>query len=210
MKKLTAIIIALSTAAVLCSCGSVDSNKNSAEKAEKSEVVTTAPNDDIVTETFTLPSRETFAKVPDEASQSFDYVIRSVKKTYPVTEKGATRLYGYLGEEDINECKCYIFAVYDKKEDVHTEVATVAVTEDSSEIYVYNSELSVYESLETSENDSSSNEYHWAETANTSEDVTDSIHDDVTLSSETEALSDDGISLNAEESSETDNSLSYE
>lgn len=206
MNKLIAIVIALSTAAVMCSCGNVNSDKKSSGKTEKAEAVTTAPDDEAVTETFTLPSRETFAKVPDEASQSFDYVIKSVKKSYPVTEKGATRLYGYLGEEDINECKCYIFAVYDKKEDVHTEVATVAVTEDSSEIYVYNNELSVYETLETSEEDSAVSEYHWADGETSSEENSESIAED-TLSSETEALADDSSLPISDESSETDNSL---
>lgn len=205
MKKLTAIIIALSAAALMCSCGSVDSDKKSAEKAEKSDVVTTAPDDEAVTETFTLPSRETFAKVPDEAAQSFDYVIKSVKKSYPVSEKGATRLYGYLGEEDINECKCYIFAVYDKNDDVHTEVATVAVTEDSSEIYVYNNELSVYEALETPEDDSTDSEYHWAEDDSSSEEISDSITEE-TLSSESDVFVGDSSLQVPDESSEMDSS----
>lgn len=206
MKKLTAIIIAICAAAVMCSCGSVNSDKKSSEKAEKSDVVTVAPDDEAVTETFTLPSRETFAKVPDEAAQSFDYVIKSVKKSYPVSEKGSTRLYGYLGEEDINECKCYIFAVYDKKKDVHTEVATVAVTEDSSEIYVYNNELSVYEALETPEDDSTDSEYHWAEDNSSSEEIPDSIAEEA-LSSEIDVSSNDDSSLISDESHEMDSSI---
>lgn len=202
MKKFTVIITALFTAAVMCSCGSVESEKKSSNKSPKNNVVTTAPEEEGSTETFTLPSRETFAKVPDEASQSFDYVIKSVKKSYPVSEKGATRLYGYLGEENINECKCYIFAVYDKQKDVHTEVATVAVTEDSSEIYVYNDELSVYETLEAPDDDDSVVEYNWADN---SLSETDSENTDEQVSSfENETSADDIDSQDSVEITETD------
>ncbi len=164
MKIFTVLIMTLCAAAVMCSCSnSTEKDSSSKGSAASENAVTEAPEESASTETFTLPSRETFAQLPAEAEESFDYVIQAVKKSHPSEEKGSKRLYGYLGVEEINDCSCYLFAVYDEKKDVHTEVATVAVTEDSSELYIYNSDTLTYEVLEVPEGEDDTEEYHWAE-----------------------------------------------
>lgn len=194
MKRIIALLTAIFTAAAMCSCGSSGkSDSDSSKKSETTTAVTTVAEEEVTTETFTLPSKETFAQIPDEAAESFDYVIEAVKKSHPTEVKGSTRLYGYLGEEDVNDSKCYLFAVYDKKKDVHTEVATVAVTEDSSELYVYNSETLTYVPLEVPEDENVKPEYHWAESdaenssaVETEADLSSEVAEEVTVETQTE------------------------
>ncbi len=144
------VLLAVTAAVALASCGGSTGSKTQAAK-QTSAVTTDAETSSASTETFTIPERDTFAEIPEGAEQSFDMVMDAVNKSYPNDEKGSHRLYGYMGEEQIDEEKCYIFAVYDRKKDVHTEVATAAVNEDSSKVYVYNEDTMTYQLLDIPE-----------------------------------------------------------
>lgn len=204
MKKVTVFAALMLCAAVFCSCGAA--NGSSAAAKENTDVTTTvqtaAPDDEnVTTETFTLPSKETFAQIPEDAEQSFDVVIKAVKASYPAENK-TKRLYGYLGEEEVNDCQCYIFAVYDKNKDVHTEVATVAASVDGSSIFVYNAETLTYDVLDIPEDTSSAKtEYHWAEDSSS---YVDDVNSDSTLDSSSQSESD----LSSADTSSESSSLS--
>lgn len=109
-----------------------------------------------------LPDKSTLEKIPDEAVDSFDYVVETIKVIYPQQED-SKRLYGYMGVETVNNKDCYVFVIYDQANDVHTKVATIAIETDSDKMYSLDEENNSYSELDVPDDSSSQTEEEWAD-----------------------------------------------
>lgn len=163
MKK--ALVLSILAAAVMTFTGcngkvqsTVDKNTNLAN----TNVASSADSSSADKTESSLPDKSTFEKIPDEAVDSFNYVINASKKLYPETESGK-RLYGYIGDKVVNKSDCYIFVIYDVMDNVNTKVATLAKSKATSLLYVLNDETGKYNEVTISEDDSSSElTFDWA------------------------------------------------
>lgn len=136
MKKISLLIVLCFTL-MISGCGS-NNSKQAEKNSSKSSATTSA--EDITTseetiESFTIPSRDTFAEIPDEAELSFDRVVNTIDKTFPKAKKNVKRYYGYMGEQPVDGTPSYVFAIYDRTDDADVLVATAAVTADNSRVY---------------------------------------------------------------------------
>lgn len=176
--KMRKVVIAAACCAVLmCGCGSKKTEVKKDEVAKTEQVITTGAEDVTTdghtTETFSIPSRETFAEIPAEAEQSFDCVIKTIDKTFPKAKKSTKRYYGYMGEQQVDGTLSYVFAIYDSKEGVQTPVATAAVTADNSRVYALDEDSEQFWLLEQYEPATEKAEFSWTVTAPVDEVTTD-------------------------------------
>ena len=132
------IFLTLTLALSLTSCAGIANDDNS-----RSTEATTA-----MTKNYTIPSRETFAELPEEQVNSLDYVIEAVDNKYP-KESGIKRYYGYMGEEVVDGSKCFVFGVYDQSSEGQAQIATAAVTEDNTKVYALDDASQEYALIKT-------------------------------------------------------------
>ena len=124
--------------------------KNTAEKAQAAEESTT-------TSSFSIPGREAFTQIPEGAEGAFDKVIDAVDSAFPKEKKSSHRLYGYMGQQEINDVSCYVFAVYDKDgDDVETQVTTAAISVDGQQVFTYDEQTTAFTRLQLPETETDS------------------------------------------------------
>lgn len=154
-----AFFAAVVAAAAVCmtGCGST-AKKDSKKTAEAAVTEQRELSEQTVIEQ--LPAADEFEKIPDDAVDAFNYSVSELKRVCPV--KGKTkRLYGYVGEETVENADCYVFCVYDQKKDETFYVGKVAKTKADDRLYLYD-ENSGYELVENDD------EPCWSETVTAS------------------------------------------
>lgn len=164
MKKLIIATAIMCTVFSFSACGRFADNKKESNVNLANNEVTTAQTeatDETPDESVSLPDRNTLEKIPDEAVDSFDQVVDVCKEVYPQAEK-SKRLYGYTGIQTVNKKDCYIFVIYDKKDDVLTKVATIAAETASDKLYTIDDETGSAEMLDT-ENVKTQETESWAD-----------------------------------------------
>ena len=200
MKKLIVLTAIVCAAISLVSCGKTNSSENvNLANTEVTSSVTTENTEEDET-VSSLPDKTTFEKVPDEAVDSFNYMIETTKKIY--TDTNGKRLYGYIGVETISNKSCYIFAVYEENDGVHTAVATVGVEPNSLKIYALDEQTQKFALLDVPADSDDESQAAWADV------VTDSFagylsadnekSDDVTISTISDETSENLTAVNAQ------------
>lgn len=172
MKKIV-IMTAICCILLLTGCGS----KKTKDIKKTETTVQTITTDDMTTdgqttEVFVIPPRETFAEIPGEAVQSFDYAVKTIDKTFPKKKKSTKRYYGYLGEEQIEGELSHVFAVYDSNGEKQSSVATTAVTADCSKVYALDENSGHYWLIERYEPVRPLAEFSWTVTAAPDDELT--------------------------------------
>lgn len=167
MKKIV-LMTAICCLLLMAGCGSTKS-KDMENKGAASQEISA---DDMNAEGFDIPPRETFAKIPGGAEQSFDYVVKTIDKNFPKAENSVKRYYGYLGEEEVDGALSYIFAVYDSADGSHSAVATAAVTADCSKVYALDENSGQYWLIEKYEPAQKPAEYSWTVTVPAEDELT--------------------------------------
>ena len=165
MKKIV-IMTAICCVLLLTGCGSkktkdVQKIETSAQTISVEDMTT----DGQTTEDFVIPPRETFAEIPGDAEQSFDYVVKTIDKNFPKAKKSVKRYYGYLGEEQVEGELSYVFAVYDSANGSNSTVATAAVTADCSKVYALDENSGHYWLIEKYEPVRKPAEFSWTVTS---------------------------------------------
>lgn len=143
------IFLTFSLAMILSSCASI------ANDSDSRTTQTTA-----MTQNYTIPSRETFAELPEEQVSTLDYAIEAVDNKFP-KESGIKRYYGYMGEETVDGGRCFVFGVYDQSAEGQAQIATAAVSEDNSKVYVLDEASHQYSLIKTFSEKKVPDEYSW-------------------------------------------------
>lgn len=144
------------------SAGKTEDNVNLANTAVTTAESVEDENEKESETVSSLPDKNTLEKIPDEAVESFDYVVETAKVIYPQHE-GSKRLYGYMGVEAVNNRDCYVFVIYDQADDLNTKVASIAIETDSDKMYSLDKETNSYSELEVPDESSSEAEEKWAD-----------------------------------------------
>lgn len=152
MKKLISVLC-LCTIVALAGCGKSNSkyenvnltNSNVQEEKDKND-------------TSSSPSKADFQTVPDEGEKALDQVVEVAKESFK-DSKGKL-MYGYQGEQKINNVECYIFTVYSGDNDTYTELGTFAVVKKTDALYQLNKDTNKFEIVEQEADKTSS----WADT----------------------------------------------
>ena len=161
------VLTAVCCAVLTVGCGSTKlDNKETAAAPNPavtsvSEEITT---NEMTTESYTIPSRETFAEIPAEAEVSLDRVIKTVDKTFPKAKKSVKRYYGYLGEQLVDGTQSYVYAIYDSTDEGQNIVATAAVTNDNNRVYILDEDSEQYWLLDEYAPERVTVQYSWTET----------------------------------------------
>ena len=158
-----AIIVAAAVMSVVCLGGC--SAKNVKKAADKAVVAADAAEPvaekNVITE---LPDKTEFVKIPNEAVEAFNFGIEELKNVCPI-DKGFKRLYGYVGEEKVENADCYVFCVYDQKKDETLYVGKIARAVEAEKLWFDNGEG--YELIETEKSPA------WSETVTETYAVTE-------------------------------------
>lgn len=168
LHKMKKIVLMTAICCLLLTAGCGSTKTKDEEKASSQKVSA----DDITTESFDIPPRETFAEIPSGAEQSFDCVVKTIDKNYPKAEKSVKRYYGYLGEEEVDGALSYIFAVYDSADGSHSTVATAAVTADCSRVYALDENSGQFWLIEKYEPAQKPAEFSWTVTVPAEDELT--------------------------------------
>ena len=158
-----AILVAAAVMSVVCLGGC--SSKEVKEAADKAVVAADAaePVDEknVITE---LPDKTEFVKIPNEAVEAFNFGVEELKNVCPI-DKGFKRLYGYVGEEKVENADCYVFCVYDQKKDETIYVGKIARAVEAEKLWFDNGEG--YKLIETEKSPA------WSETVTETYAVTE-------------------------------------
>ncbi len=122
----------------------------SGNSSEKELTTAQTAEVDILAESHVIPPREAFAEIPAEAEQAFDHVIKTIDKSYPKSDGGVRRYFGYTGEEIIDGAKCYVFTIYDSSEEAVSKVVTAAVSDDCVKVFGMDDDSGIYRLIEES------------------------------------------------------------
>ncbi|MGN0594497.1 MAG: hypothetical protein ACI4I6_05015 [Hominimerdicola sp.] len=161
MKKLIIVAALIISSAVFTGCGNQNSDNNGNNANLANTDINTVSEVDDEEEESSLPDKTSFEKIPDEAVESFDFMVESTKKIY--IQETSKRLYGYVGSDIVNGIECYIFELYDVEEKVNEKVASVAVTKNAEKIYVFDEITQKYTELKIPEDSSSLTESQWCD-----------------------------------------------
>lgn len=153
----TVIFLTIITTLLLSGCAGFAKDTDSSSLAQTA--VTTAGS---TTENFTIPSRETFAELPDEQVNSLDYVMSAADEAFPKESRDIKRYYGYMGEELVEGGKCFVFAVYGQTGEGQEQIATIAITEDNTRAYILDEASQKYTLLKVFTDKMTLDEYSWS------------------------------------------------
>lgn len=165
MKKLMIVAALIISTAAFAGCGNDNSGKNENTNLANTDVNITESSTEKEAES-SLPDKTEFEKIPDEAVDSFDYMVEATKKIY--IQETSKRFYGYIGTETVENDECYVFELYDVEDSLNEKVATVAVSKNAETIYVYNERSEEYSVLEVPEDSSSQTESQWSDSVTAS------------------------------------------
>ena len=165
MKKLMIVAALIISTAAFAGCGNDNSGKNENTNLANTDVNITESSTEKEAES-SLPDKTEFEKIPDEAVDSFDYMVEATKKIY--IQETSKRFYGYIGTEIVENDECYVFELYDVEDSLNEKVATVAVSKNAETIYVYNERSEEYSVLEVPEDSSSQTESQWSDSVTAS------------------------------------------
>ncbi len=158
-----AIIVAAAVMSVVCLGGC--SAKNVKKAADKAVVAADAAEPVVEKNVITeLPDKTEFVKIPNEAVEAFNFGVEELKNVCPI-DKGFKRLYGYVGEEKVENADCYVFCVYDQKKDETLYVGKIARAVEAEKLWFDNGEG--YKLIETEKSPA------WSETVTETYAVTE-------------------------------------
>lgn len=151
----TVIFLTIFTTILLSGCASSANNDNAAQTLAVTTVGST-------TENFCIPSRETFAELPDEQVNSLDLVMNAADEAFPKESRDIKRYYGYIGEESVEKSLCFVFAVYTQTNEGQSQIATIAITEDNTKAYILDETTQEYKLLKTFSDKKTLDEFSWS------------------------------------------------
>ncbi len=127
MKKLLITVIISLVAVIGAGCSGKESSEDSQEiTAASQQVESSSQAEEVKASDFTV--------LPNGAEKALNTAAAKADKAYP--EIKGKRSFGYTGKKDVNGVNCYCFKVYDEKDDTTIHVADVAVSEDSTKVFI--------------------------------------------------------------------------